>query len=153
MISIVVALILQQDSKVCILKLVILVKLAFVMQKLKKYLYKFLSWSTTMGVTIFRFYGGTQLLWGRHRAHESPPSPPPPPPPTSENPERCQDKNKESLFLKQELKFFSQIYQGQSQDSGFWHPWQLLWTKCSGYYWSFALAHIRVWEAVKFDNI
>ena len=36
------------------------------------------------------------------------------PSPTSENPERCQDKNKESLFLKQELKFFSQIYQGQA---------------------------------------
>ena len=43
-----------------------------------------------------------------------PQPPPPPPPPTSENPERCQDKNEKSLFLKQELKFFFQIYQGQA---------------------------------------
>ena len=53
--------------------------------------------------------GGQFLNFIRgHRAHGGPPSPP-----TSENPERCQDKNKESLFLTQELKF-SQIYQGQA---------------------------------------
>ena len=40
MISIVVALIFQYDSKVCILKLVMLIKLAFVVQRLKKYLKK-----------------------------------------------------------------------------------------------------------------
>ena len=59
--------------------------------------------------------GGGQFLdfMGRHRAHGGPPVPPPPPP-TSENPERCQDKTEESLFLKQELKFFFQIYQGQA---------------------------------------
>ena len=34
------------------------------------------------GGTIFRFYGGTQLLLGGHRAHGGPPSPP-----TMENPD------------------------------------------------------------------
>ena len=61
------------------------------------------------GWTIFRFYKGRHELM----ASQSP-SPPPPPPPTSKNPERCQNKNEESLFLKQELKLFSQIYQGQA---------------------------------------
>ena len=63
------------------------------------------------GGTIFRFYGGHSCYEGGHGAHGGPPN--------SKNPERCQDKNEESLFLKQELKFFSQIYQGQAQDSGF----------------------------------
>ena len=54
------------------------------------------------GWTIFRFYEGDIELMG---------SPQSPPPLTSENPERFQDKNEESLFLKQKLKFF-QVYQG-----------------------------------------
>ena len=58
------------------------------------------------GWTIFRLYKGDIELMGV--------PPVPPPPPTSKNPERRQDKNEESLFLKQELKFFSQIYQGQA---------------------------------------
>ena len=58
------------------------------------------------GWTIFRFYKGDIELMGV--------PPVPPPPLTSENPERCHDKKEESLFLKQELKFFSQIYQGQA---------------------------------------
>ena len=42
-----------------------LVKLAFVMQRLKKYLKKiFVIINKDGGGTIFRFYGGTQLLWG-----------------------------------------------------------------------------------------
>ena len=57
MISIVVALILQYNSKVCIFKLVMLVKLVFVMQRLKKYLKNFCHDQQRLG-TIFRFYGG-----------------------------------------------------------------------------------------------
>ena len=83
-----------------------LVKLAFVMQKIEKIPIKiFVMINKDGGWTIFRFYKGDIELM-----------PPPPPqsiPLTSENPERCQDKNEESLFLKQELKF-SQIYQGQA---------------------------------------
>ena len=56
--------------------------------------------------TILRFYKGDIELMGV--------PPVPSPPPTGENPERCQNKNEESLFIKQELKFFSQIYQGQA---------------------------------------
>ena len=52
------------------------------------------------GWKIFRFYKGDIELMGVSQS---------PRPPTSENPERCQGKNEESLFLKQELKFFSQI--------------------------------------------
>ena len=48
-ISIVVALIFQQDSKICILKLVVLVKLAFGMQRLKKYPKKFIMISKDGG--------------------------------------------------------------------------------------------------------
>ena len=80
-----------------------LVKLASVMQKLKKIpIQIFVMINKDGGWTIFRFYEGDIEPFGS-------PSPPP-----SENPERCQEKNEESLFLKQELKFFSQIYQGQA---------------------------------------
>ena len=57
------------------------------------------------GGKFLDFMRGTQSSWG---------SPQSSPPPTSESPERCQDKNEGSLFLQQELKFFSQIYQGQA---------------------------------------
>ena len=39
-----------------------LVKLAFVMQKLKKYRKQFCHDSQRWGGTVFRLYGGTQLL-------------------------------------------------------------------------------------------
>ena len=109
MISIVVALIFQQDSKVCILKLVIYAgQISLCHAKIEKILIKiFVMINKDGGWTIFRFYKGDIELMGVFPA-------PPPPPPTNENPERCQDKNEGSLFLKQELKFFSQIYQGQA---------------------------------------
>ena len=60
-----------------------LVKLAFVMQRLKKYLKKFLSWSTKMGGD------NLSILWGGHSCYEGDielmggsPSPP-----TGENPD------------------------------------------------------------------
>ena len=54
-----------------------LVKLAFAMQRLKKYLKKFLSCLRKMGEgTIFRFYGGHSCYEGGHRADGGPPLPP-----------------------------------------------------------------------------
>ena len=63
MISIVVALIFQYDSKVCILKLVMLVKLVFVMQRLKKISKKKFVVINKDGGQFLDFMGGG------HRAH------------------------------------------------------------------------------------
>ena len=75
MILIFVALIFQQDSKVSILTLVMLVKLAFVMQRLKNYLKKFSSSSTKMGEGTIQldFMGGHSCYERGHRAHGGPP--------------------------------------------------------------------------------
>ena len=55
-----------------------LVKLAFVMQRLKKYLRKFLSWSTKMGGTFFNLMGGdTAVMRGDIELMGVPPVPPP----------------------------------------------------------------------------
>ena len=76
-ISIVFALIFQKDSKVCILKLVVLVKFAFVMQRLKKYLKEFCRDQQRWGGGHFlHFMGGHSCYEGGHRAHGGPPSPP-----------------------------------------------------------------------------
>ena len=62
-----------------------LVKLAFVMQRLKKYLKKFFVMIDKDG-TIFGFYeGDTAVMRGDIELMGGPPSPPPPPP-TRENP-------------------------------------------------------------------
>ena len=53
-----------------------LVKLAFVMERLKKISKKFLSWSTKMGGgggAIFGLYGGYSCYERGHRAHEGSP--------------------------------------------------------------------------------
>ena len=64
-ISIVVALIFQQDSKAGILKLVVLVKLAFAMQRLKKHLKKILTRSTKIFYKFLDFVGGvTNVMRG-----------------------------------------------------------------------------------------
>ena len=58
-----------------------LVKLAFVMQRLKKYLKKFFVMiNKDGGGTIFQFYGGHSCYEGGHRAHGGSP-------PTRENPD------------------------------------------------------------------
>ena len=58
-----------------------LVKLAFVMQRLKKYLKRNLSGSTKIGGAIFRFYGGTAVMRGDIELMEGIPQSP-----TRENP-------------------------------------------------------------------
>ena len=57
-----------------------LVKLAFVMQKLKKYQKIFLSWSTKMGGgrQFLDFMGGHSCYEGGHRALGGSPQSPPP---------------------------------------------------------------------------
>ena len=55
-----------------------LVKLAFVMQRLKKYLKKFLSWSTKIGEgggQFLDFMGEHSCYEGGHRAHGGSPVP------------------------------------------------------------------------------
>ena len=51
------------------LKFVMLVKLAFAMQRLTKHLKNFCHDQQRWGEAIFLFYGETQLLSGWHRAH------------------------------------------------------------------------------------
>ena len=50
-------------------KFVMLVKLAFAMQRLTKHLKNFCHDQQRWGEAIFLFYRGTQLLSGGHRAH------------------------------------------------------------------------------------
>ena len=71
MILIFVALIFQKDNKVCILKLVMLVKLAFVMQRLKKY--KKIVMINKDGGQFLDFMGGRSCYEGGHRAHAGSP--------------------------------------------------------------------------------
>ena len=59
-----------------------LVKLAFVMQRLKKYLKKFCHDQQRWGEQFLVFMGGHSCYEGGHRAHGGSPSPPP----TRENP-------------------------------------------------------------------
>ena len=59
-----------------------LVKLAFVMQRLKIYPKKFLSLSTKMGGQFLDFRGDTAVMRGDIELMAGPPSPPP----TKENP-------------------------------------------------------------------
>ena len=55
-----------------------LVKLAFVMQRLKKYLKKIFVMVNKDGGQFLDFMGGHSCYEGGHRAHGGPPSPPPP---------------------------------------------------------------------------
>ena len=76
-----VALMFQKDSKVCILKLVMLVKLAIVMQKLKKYLKNFSHDQQRWGGQFLDLGGDTAVMRGDTELMGVPPVPP-----TRENP-------------------------------------------------------------------